>query len=152
MTTLYILRHARAEAAAASGQDRDRPLSSQGRLQCEALAEKLARGQPEPPATVLASPAVRAMQTAEAVLAGIQGPEIEQDERIWEAGVADLVAVISEATDRPGPVMVVGHNPGLEALVRTLTGELQPMGTAALAVLELQGPPGPGTAELVGVI
>jgi phosphohistidine phosphatase len=34
--------------------------------------------------------------------------------------------------------MLVGHNPGLENLIRALTGEMQPMPTAALAVIDLE--------------
>jgi phosphohistidine phosphatase SixA len=33
--------------------------------------------------------------------------------------------------------LCVGHNPGIEALVASLTGEFQHMSTAAVAVLEL---------------
>ena len=33
--------------------------------------------------------------------------------------------------------MVVGHNPGMEGFVRYLTGEIESMPTAALAVIEL---------------
>jgi phosphohistidine phosphatase SixA len=34
--------------------------------------------------------------------------------------------------------MVVGHNPGITALVTVLTGELEEMPTAALAAVELE--------------
>ncbi|MGZ9233968.1 MAG: histidine phosphatase family protein, partial [Anaerolineales bacterium] len=34
-------------------------------------------------------------------------------------------------------VLVVGHNPGLETLIETLTGEATAMPTAALAHIEL---------------
>jgi phosphohistidine phosphatase SixA len=33
--------------------------------------------------------------------------------------------------------MLVGHNPGIEGFIRYLTGTLEPMPTAALAVIEL---------------
>jgi len=149
MTTFYIVRHARAESDSPTGQDRDRPLAGAGVLQCEGLARRFADGQLTPPATAISSPATRARQTAEKVLAGLDGPGIVDDDRIWEAGVAELVEVIDEARENPGPVLIVGHNPGLEALVRTLTGEVHPMGTAALAVLELDGAPAPGAARLI---
>ena len=33
--------------------------------------------------------------------------------------------------------MIVGHNPGMEGLIRFLTGEIAAMPTAALAVIDL---------------
>jgi phosphohistidine phosphatase SixA len=34
--------------------------------------------------------------------------------------------------------MLVGHNPGMEDFIRYLTGELEPMPTAAIAVMSLE--------------
>ena len=34
--------------------------------------------------------------------------------------------------------MIIGHNPGLEGLVRFATGHIHPMPTAALAVIDLK--------------
>ncbi|MEP6704343.1 MAG: histidine phosphatase family protein, partial [Acidobacteriota bacterium] len=39
--------------------------------------------------------------------------------------------------DRFGSAMIVGHNPGMEGFVRLLTGKLEPMPTAALAIIDL---------------
>ncbi len=37
-------------------------------------------------------------------------------------------------------MVLVGHNPGIEELVRLLTGEHVPMPTAAIAVVAVRGP------------
>lgn len=88
---------------------------------------------------ILSSPARRAEQTAALIKqsAGIGGA-IQFDERIYEASPARLLEVISEQDEKIASVMLVGHNPGLEGLLKFLTGELQPMPTAALAIVDLE--------------
>lgn len=150
MSIYYLLRHAEAEMSSSSGKDQDRGLSDRGVSQCRALAGLFGRGELPRPATARVSPARRTLQTAERVLAGMDGTQIELDDRIWEAGVGDLIEVITDALGQPAPMMLVGHNPALEGLVRALSGQLQPMGTADLVVLELDGPPAPGKAQILG--
>jgi len=52
--------------------------------------------------------------------------------------------------------MIVGHNPGMEGLIRALTGELTSMPTAALAVIDLNidewSAIRPGSGKLVEVV
>ena len=48
-------------------------------------------------------------------------------------GVRELPASVTT-------VVLVGHNPGVEDLVASLTGRWLPMPTSALAVLDLAGP------------
>ena len=88
---------------------------------------------------ITSSPARRARQTAILVkeAAAING-EIEYDDRIYEASPARLLNVISEFDEKYQSAMLVGHNPGLEGLVKSIAGELQPMPTAALAVIDLR--------------
>lgn len=90
------------------------------------------------PAIILSSPAKRAKQTAILIkeTAQIDG-KIVYDERIYEASPHRLLQVISESGAETESLMLVGHNPGLEGLVKLLTGEVKAMPTAALAVIDL---------------
>jgi phosphohistidine phosphatase len=45
--------------------------------------------------------------------------------------------VAASIDDRFESAMLVGHNPGMEGLVRLLTGRSEEMPTAALAVIDL---------------
>jgi len=45
--------------------------------------------------------------------------------------------VVAEVDNRFETLMVVGHNPGMEGLVRMLTGKSERMPTAALAIIDL---------------
>ena len=108
------------------------------------------------PEAIVSSPAARAKETAELVCAEIApAAPISLDERIYEAAPRHLLEVISDI-DTAGSAMIVGHNPGMEALVKMLTGRDAEMPTAALAVVELSiddwGSVSPGCGQLIDVI
>ena len=90
------------------------------------------------PEIVISSPAVRASETARLVkdAAGLNA-EIKHNERIYEASPQTLSRVAASIDDRFASAMIVGHNPGMEGFVLLLTGQLEPMPTAALAVIDL---------------
>lgn len=90
------------------------------------------------PDVILSSPASRASETARLVAheARLDQP-IRFDDRIYEASPQTLLKVLSELEDGFLSAMLVGHNPGIEGLIRVLTGQLTAMPTAALAVIDL---------------
>ncbi|HEY0429101.1 MAG TPA: histidine phosphatase family protein [Pyrinomonadaceae bacterium] len=137
MKTLFILRHAKSSWANPDSSDFDRQLNEQGLKTVPMMGETMFKRQFQP-ALVLSSPAKRAKQTAVLIkeTAQIEG-KIEYDERIYEASPLRLLQVISELGEETESLMLVGHNPGLEGLIKILTGEIQPMPTAALAVIDL---------------
>lgn len=91
------------------------------------------------PDVILSSPAERAMQTARLVKdsSGMNSPLI-LDDRIYEASPQMLRQVVIGINDEFPSAMLVGHNPGIEGFIRYLTGSLEPMPTAALAVIDLK--------------
>jgi phosphohistidine phosphatase len=138
MKTLFILRHAKSSWDNAALSDFERPLNERG-LGAAPLVGGLMKKNRFEPELILSSPARRAEQTATLIKqsAGI-GSAIRFDERIYEASPARLLEVVSEQEEKIGSIMLVGHNPGLEGLLKFLTGELQPMPTAALAIVDLE--------------
>lgn len=90
------------------------------------------------PDVVVSSPAVRARQTAEAVAGagGFDSP-IVFEESIYEASPNALREAVAAIDDAATTAMLVGHNPGMEGFIRYLTGEIEPMPTAAVAVISL---------------
>ena len=90
------------------------------------------------PELVISSDARRARLTAEAMAeaAGYTGT-ILLDPRLYHAGVGDILDVLRTVETDVDTVMIVGHNPGLEALVAHMTGELEEFPTAALAQIAL---------------
>ncbi len=160
---LLLLRHGKAESPAGVC-DRDRPLAKRGRRQSEyAGAECRRRGLI--PDLVVASPALRTRQTSQAFAEGLDtATETDLDPRIYANTVDDLVAVVDEFPDDTRTVLLVGHNPSLDDLARTLDDRARqadatlvdgfPTGT--LAVFEVDAPWSdlsvPGRSRLVEVI
>lgn len=137
MKTLFILRHAKSSWDSPDLADFDRPLNERG-LRAAPFIGNLMRERALRVDLILSSPARRAAQTAAMVkeAAGFAAG-IRYDERIYEASPISLLYLLAESDDAPGSVLLVGHNPGLEGLIKILTGGIQPMPTAALAEIEL---------------
>jgi len=97
---------------------------------------------------LVASPAMRVVQTLDTFLEGYREPlEPHWDRRIYLASVATLFDVIRDLPEETGSVIMAGHNPGLEDLILDLVPEdgANPLRedvevkfpTASLAVLDL---------------
>jgi phosphohistidine phosphatase len=137
--TLLVLRHAKAQPDAPSG-DWARHLTDRGRRNAQAMGEavKAMTGIPD---AIVSSDANRARQTAEIVAEaiGFDG-QVALDHAIYGAGLIDLFEVVTSLPEPAGSVLVVGHNPGFEALAAALAGldatDVR-LPTAGLAHLEL---------------
>lgn len=127
---LFLVRHAHAKKGE---PDEVRPLSKRGREEAKALARQLA-GHATPPALVLTSPLVRALQTAERI-AKETGVELRVDERLVPGMTPEL---LREALEEAGsPVAVVGHQPDMSEVAFELTGEDPGFPTGGVAEIEL---------------
>jgi phosphohistidine phosphatase len=155
--TLLVLRHAKAQPDAPRG-DWSRDLTDRGRRDAATMGDVVAERIGIPDAMV-SSDAHRARQTAEIVAdaLGFSAP-IVFEHAIYEAWLDDLVGVVRTLPAEAESVVLVGHNPGFEALVVALAG-LDPtevrLPTAGLAHLELDvanwAAVGPGTGRLVAI-
>jgi phosphohistidine phosphatase SixA len=144
---LYLIRHADAQEPQPDVHDGLRPLTATGNRQAVALADALARRIPPltiPPARLVSSPAVRAMQTAEpgALALGL-GAEVDprlapgQDAAAAERVISDLLAC------GVGAAALVGHNPMLEGLVYALGDRAGPVHKAQVVAFDVtRGPEG----------
>ncbi len=137
MKTLLLLRHAKAENAVGSLPDFDRALSEHGKSGAQAVGVHLKR-QDLKLDLVLSSPALRARETAELVLAAAElRSNIIFDQRIYEAGALQLLALLSEIEGVTASLLLVGHNPALADLLQTLTGHPEHMSPGTLAKISL---------------
>ncbi len=119
MNTLVLLRHAKS-AYPDDVDDVDRPLAVRG-VHDAPLAGRWIKSNVAPIDRVLVSPAARAMQTWELADTELEysGP-ITFDPRIYEAAPGTLLEVLRELPRAAECALLVGHNPGLELLVRIL--------------------------------
>jgi phosphohistidine phosphatase len=132
MRTLLILRHGKAAQEEDSGGDRARPLTKRGKHAAELIGHLL-RDDELVPDRIISSSALRARDTARRVAAAAKfgGVIDELDELYLAEPEAYLKALVERASDAEC-VLVVGHNPGLEALAFVLTGEPVSLPTAGL--------------------
>ncbi len=86
------------------------------------------------PERILTSTALRAVQTARAVAEATgSAAEVLPSRQLYLAAPEDICAIISEFEDDLSPLLVVGHNPGLEELVSFWARTEERMPTAAVA-------------------
>lgn len=137
MKTLLVQRHAKSSWSDSSLADHDRPLNGRGERDAPRMGD-LVRQQRLVPDLIISSDAVRAQMTAEAVAqtAGYTR-EVRLEPLLYGAAPDDILVVLRAVPEPNATVMIVGHNPGLEALVGRLSGERQDLPTAALAQIEL---------------
>ncbi|HEX3145573.1 MAG TPA: histidine phosphatase family protein [Pyrinomonadaceae bacterium] len=137
MKTLLLLRHAKSSRDDSTLNDFDRPLNDRGKDDAKLMGRWLGRQQIVLDA-VISSPAKRARQTMEIFLkAADVSLAASFDERIYEAGLQQLLTIVSEIDSSRNTVLLIGHNPGFEDLAESLTGQHSRLATAALAGIEL---------------
>jgi phosphohistidine phosphatase len=137
--TLILLRHAKSDWSGGEA-DIDRPLAPRGRRQAPEAGAWLAAYVDRIDLAVV-SAATRARNTWDLVAAELDmPPETRIDDRVYAASDRELLGVVQELPDDAETVVLVGHNPGLEDLASTLTGEWVAMPTSALAVITVSGP------------
>lgn len=114
MRTVILLRHAKAEREAATGEDFDRALTERGWADARLIGRVLADAGFAPD-RALVSASVRASQTWEAVATAFPPAETTPLRSLFNAGPERLLAEIEAAHDAE-TVIVVAHNPGLHIL------------------------------------
>jgi phosphohistidine phosphatase len=121
MKRLFLLRHAKAVPAESGIEDFDRTLMLSGMQDASAMARYL-RKSDYAVDLVLCSAAARTVQTAELMLQELVC-EIEYRDNLYLAEPAKIVAAVRGAPASVSALMVVGHNPGLEATAAFLARE-----------------------------
>ena len=123
MKVLTLLRHAKSGWDDPGLRDFDRPLNKRGRRAARTIGREMrTRGLAFD--AVIASPAARVVETIADVAAGYGEPIVpEFEERLYLATPATLLDFVRQADDGIGRLLMIGHNPGLEALALMLTRE-----------------------------
>ncbi len=157
MKHLTLIRHAKSSHDEALCRDFDRPLSSRGLRDAPLLGRHLREAHAFAPDALITSPARRALTTATIIRqeAALTHLLLQEEPRIYEAPLRDLLAVLRALPEPLRHPVFFGHNPGLELLANHLCGPstvhgLRTGGTLILALPDLPWPQvGPGTATLL---
>jgi phosphohistidine phosphatase len=138
MKTLYLMRHAKSSWKDDHLMDHERPLKKKGRKDAAGMGGLLS-GKKRTPAIIYASTAERARETA-GIVAETSGyiGEVRFDQRLYLAEPDTLIALIHDLPDDAESILLVGHNPGLEALAQVLSGKIVALPTAAIAHFKLE--------------
>lgn len=134
MKTLTLVRHAKSSWGDPALADHDRPLNERGLRDVATMGQRLAQRGARPD-LLLASPAMRALTTAEhlAQALGIKRKDIVVDERLYAAAANELLAVIQALGNEHERVMLVAHNPGLSDLAHRFASDITHLPTCAVA-------------------
>ena len=120
MKTLTLLRHAKSGYDDPAQRDFDRALNAKGQ-RAAAVMGRQAQALGIAVGPIVASPAMRVVQTLEHFLTGFGAKSTpEWDRRIYLASAATLLDLVQELPKDQDRVLLAGHNPGLEDLVLML--------------------------------
>ena len=119
---LIVMRHAKSSWKSNAATDHERPLNDRGKRAAAVMGVYFTQREYHP-SLVLCSSARRTRQTLEALLFHLpDSPELLFEERIYLASRGQLLARVQELDDAQSGVLLIGHNPGIAELARTLAG------------------------------
>lgn len=139
---LLIVRHGEAVEAAAPLGDAERWLTGKGRKVTRRVATWLAVSPARRPVEIWTSPRVRAVQTAE-ILAG--SADLTDAVSVLAAlsthgDPTEVLAAVARRGNVGGPLAIVGHEPSLSFMARTLLGDIPWQGFKQSCVLGVSWP------------
>lgn len=121
LKSVRLLRHAKSSWSDRVLDDHERPLSARGVRAARLIGHHLG-AQRTSIQLVLCSSAVRTRQTLDHILGSIGSPEVRIEPGIYHAGVRELSDLLRGVDERIGSVLVLGHNPTMQALAEFLVG------------------------------
>ncbi|MEE1754776.1 SixA phosphatase family protein [Streptomyces sp. SP18CS02] len=120
---IVLLRHAKADWPQVS--DHERPLAERGRKDAPVAGRRLAETGIDFD-LALCSTAARTRETWKLAVHELpQRPRTVYEERLYDASLGDLIALLNETSDEVGDLLLIGHNPGMHALADALAGSAE---------------------------
>ena len=131
---LVIMRHAHSSRDDYNLADHDRPLDERGLRDSPRVAKQILNKGWKPD-NISVSSSLRTVQTLENL-----GPEFSEipksiEERLYHASLETLLSVAGSIPENTTQ-MIISHNPGCEMLLEKLSGELEIMPTASVALMK----------------
>ncbi|WP_405800290.1 SixA phosphatase family protein [Streptomyces sp. NBC_01506] len=120
---IVLLRHAKADWPEVA--DHERPLAERGRADAPVAGRRLAE-------TgiafdlALCSTAARTRETWKLAVHELpQRPRTVYEDRLYDATLGDLLALLTETSDDVNDLLLIGHNPGMHALADALSARAE---------------------------
>ena len=133
--TLLLMRHGKSSWKDKKIPDYERPLKKRGKAAAVEIGNILRENELIPQA-ILSSPALRASETAEIVAkeSGFPG-KVTFIDSFYMAEPDVYIDYLKSLDDSLERVMIVSHNPGLEAFMQLLDGRLEALPTGSMVYL-----------------
>jgi phosphohistidine phosphatase len=122
MLTLSLLRHAKSSWKNPTLPDFDRPLATRGRSDATRMGKAMAAREIAPD-LVLCSGARRTRDTLDLVLPELKAePKVVYEDRLYHASPAAMLDMLRGVGANASQVLLLGHNPELQAFALDLVG------------------------------
>ena len=137
MKTLLLMRHAKSSWKDESLSDLERPLKKRGVKDTKRIA-KVIKENNLTPDVIIFSPAVRTKETVKVLKKELDfdGKEIVAD-ALYMGEPQAFIDALKEVNNKHNTVLVVAHNPGLEAYLQIIGGDIEAVPTGGLGYLVL---------------
>jgi phosphohistidine phosphatase len=137
MKKLLLMRHGKSSWKDEDLADRERPLKKRGRKDAKRIAKEILK-QDLVPELILSSPAERAKETVEILIEELDYQNrVAYPDELYMGEPQDFIDALQETAEHEGIVMIVAHNPGLEAYLQIVDGEIESLPTGSLGYLLL---------------
>ena len=139
MKRIYLIRHGKAEDGF-DKPDFERELHPKGRKKTEKVARFLLKKNIHPQ-LIVASMAIRTIETAEVIRDVLQLPKmiIQEEKDLYLAASNSILNTIYSLDDQINEVLLVGHNPGISSLSTYLSNQdIDWMSTSSLVAIEIK--------------
>ncbi len=140
MKQLIIARHAKSSRENIFCPDFDRWLNSRGKKDLVSLSNILSHTIKKPDC-IVASPSKRTTKTAEAYAKAwwYKKKHLQREKSLYEASLSRLCRVIEQTQESVDSLVLVGHNPGLTALINHCGYALDNLPTWGVVVFDYIG-------------
>jgi phosphohistidine phosphatase len=137
MKTLLLMRHTKSSWKDESLSDHERPLKKRGKKDAKLIAKEIKKNDLIPD-LILSSSAVRAKETVEILedVLDYKG-KTEYIDELYMGEPQNFIDALKEVDNKNNAVLIVGHNPGLEAYLQIIDGEIEAVPTGGLGYLVL---------------
>ncbi len=137
MKNLLLMRHGKSSWKDESLKDHERPLKKRGIKDSKMIAKQILKNDLVPD-LILASTAQRSKETVEVIIDTIgYKNKLVYSDKLYMGEPQDFLKALRKQAKDYNTVMIVAHNPGLEAYLQIIDGEIEALPTAALGHLVL---------------
>ncbi len=137
MKTLLLMRHTKSSWKDENLSDLERPLKKRGKKDAKLIAKEIKKNDLIPD-LILSSTATRAKETVEVLTETLdyQG-KIKYLDEFYMGEPQDFIDALKDVKNKYDIVLIVAHNPGLEAYLQIIDGEIEAVPTGGLGYLVL---------------